>query len=129
MAEDVDVKSIARGTPGFNGAGEFPIILLNKSSFFKSMKLFCFFAFFFMKYLSVLPINFSRFFSSLSDLANLVNIAAIKAAVEGAEKLTATQLEFAKDRIVMGTERKTMFISDESKKVCISFDETIQGRV
>jgi len=55
-----------------------------------------------------------------SDLANLVNIAAIKAAVEGAEKLTAAQLEFAKDRILMGTERKTMFISEESKKVCIN---------
>ncbi|KAK7255770.1 hypothetical protein RIF29_29189 [Crotalaria pallida] len=52
-----------------------------------------------------------------ADLANLVNIAAIKAAVEGAEKLTAAQLEFAKDRIVMGTERKTMFISDDSKKL------------
>ncbi|KAJ7965384.1 ATP-dependent zinc metalloprotease FTSH protein [Quillaja saponaria] len=52
-----------------------------------------------------------------ADLANLVNIAAIKAAVEGADKLTATQLEFAKDRIVMGTERKTMFISEESKKL------------
>jgi ATP-dependent metalloprotease len=49
-----------------------------------------------------------------------VNIAAIKAAVEGAEKLTAAQLEFAKDRILMGTERKTMFISEESKKVCIN---------
>lgn len=55
-----------------------------------------------------------------SDLANLVNIAAIKAAVEGAEKLTAAQLEFAKDRILMGTERKTMFISEESKKVSIN---------
>ncbi|KAG2709704.1 hypothetical protein I3760_05G253600 [Carya illinoinensis] len=52
-----------------------------------------------------------------ADLANLVNIAAIKAAVEGAEKLTASQLEFAKDRIMMGTERKTMFISEESKKL------------
>ncbi|CAN6579659.1 unnamed protein product [Malus baccata var. baccata] len=51
------------------------------------------------------------------DLANLVNIAAIKAAVDGAEKLTASQLEFAKDRIVMGTERKTMFISEDSKKL------------
>ncbi|GER46697.1 ATP-dependent zinc metalloprotease FtsH [Striga asiatica] len=51
------------------------------------------------------------------DLANLVNIAAIKAAVEGAEKLTSTQLEFAKDRIMMGTERKTMFVSEESKKL------------
>ncbi|CAN7066543.1 unnamed protein product [Brassica rapa subsp. trilocularis] len=52
-----------------------------------------------------------------ADLANLVNIAAIKAAVEGAEKLSAEQLEFAKDRIVMGTERKTMFVSEDSKKL------------
>ncbi|KAM3331114.1 hypothetical protein ACQJBY_027273 [Aegilops geniculata] len=52
-----------------------------------------------------------------ADLANLVNIAAIKAAVEGADKLTASQLEFAKDRIIMGTERKSMFISDESRKL------------
>ncbi|CAD6237832.1 unnamed protein product [Miscanthus lutarioriparius] len=52
-----------------------------------------------------------------ADLANLVNIAAIKAAVEGADRLTATQLEFAKDRIIMGTERKSMFISDESRKL------------
>ena len=62
---------------------------------------------------------FFRFF--LSDLANLVNIAAIKAAVDGGETLTATELEFAKDRILMGTERKTMFISEESRKVCLSF--------
>ncbi|KAG6422551.1 hypothetical protein SASPL_119128 [Salvia splendens] len=52
-----------------------------------------------------------------TDLANLVNIAAIKAAVEGAEKLNAAQLEFAKDRIMMGTERKTMFLSEDSKKL------------
>ncbi|KAM3319854.1 ATP-dependent zinc metalloprotease FTSH 11, chloroplastic/mitochondrial [Capsicum chacoense] len=52
-----------------------------------------------------------------ADLANLVNIAAIKAAVEGAEKLNASQLEFAKDRIIMGTERKTMFLSEDSKKL------------
>ena len=58
----------------------------------------------------------SSFVIFLSDLANLVNIAAIKAAVEGADKLNASQLEFAKDRIIMGTERKSMFISDESKK-------------
>ncbi|PHT53305.1 ATP-dependent zinc metalloprotease FTSH 11, chloroplastic/mitochondrial [Capsicum baccatum] len=51
------------------------------------------------------------------NLANLVNIAAIKAAVEGAEKLNASQLEFAKDRIIMGTERKTMFLSEDSKKL------------
>ncbi|KAG8390381.1 hypothetical protein BUALT_Bualt01G0077500 [Buddleja alternifolia] len=55
--------------------------------------------------------------SSGTDLANLVNIAAIKAAVEGAEKVNASQLEFAKDRIIMGTERKTMFLSEDSKKL------------
>ncbi|XWS50394.1 hypothetical protein CRYUN_Cryun12cG0084000 [Craigia yunnanensis] len=71
LSDDIDVKAIARGTPGFNGA----------------------------------------------DLANLVNIAAIKAAVEGADKLAAAQLEHAKDRILMGTERKTMFLSEESKKL------------
>lgn len=65
--------------------------------------------------------HFLFFPSVRSDLANLVNIAAIKAAVDGAEKLTGTQLEFAKDRIIMGTERKTMFLSEESKKVCMSF--------
>jgi hypothetical protein len=63
----------------------------------------------------------SSFFVFLSDLANLVNIAAIKAAVEGADKLNASQLEFAKDRIIMGTERKSMFISDESKKASCCF--------
>lgn len=59
-----------------------------------------------------------------------MNVAAIKAAVEGAEKVTASQLEFAKDRIIMGTERKTMFISEESKKVCVyvrKFDLAIEN--
>jgi len=52
-----------------------------------------------------------------ADLANLVNIAAIKAAVDGSEKLTAKQLEFAKDRIMMGAERKSMLVTEESKKL------------
>jgi ATP-dependent metalloprotease len=45
----------------------------------------------------------------------------MKAAVEGADKLASAQLEFAKDRIIMGTERKTMIISDESRKACQFF--------
>ncbi|XP_057818178.2 ATP-dependent zinc metalloprotease FTSH 11, chloroplastic/mitochondrial isoform X2 [Cryptomeria japonica] len=71
LSDDVEVKAIARGTVGFNGA----------------------------------------------DLANLVNIAAIKAAVEGSDKVSAKHLEFAKDRIIMGTERKSMLISEESRKL------------
>eukprot|EP00250_Pteridium_aquilinum_P020459 c24820_g1_i2 orf=343-2787(-) len=71
VADDVDVKMLARSTPGFNGA----------------------------------------------DLANLVNMAALKAAVDGTETITGTQLEFAKDKIVMGTERKSFVQSDESRKL------------
>ncbi|CAD5174128.1 ATP-dependent zinc metalloprotease FTSH 9, chloroplastic/mitochondrial [Musa acuminata AAA Group] len=52
-----------------------------------------------------------------ADLANLVNIGAIKAAVDGVDKITAAHLEFAKDRMIMGTERKAMFISEESRKL------------
>ena len=110
LVDDVDIKAIARGTPGFNGAGE----LLFE----------CFWHVHFLIKPSYSPSSFLSMMFTIAicsfklDLANLVNIAAIKAAVEGAEKLTAAQLEFAKDRIIMGTERKTMFISDESKKVC-----------
>ncbi|KAH7281840.1 hypothetical protein KP509_36G065900 [Ceratopteris richardii] len=71
LAEDVDVKLLARGTPGFNGA----------------------------------------------DLANLVNMAALKAAVEGTDNISNSQLEFAKDKIIMGTERKSFVQSEESRKL------------
>lgn len=71
LADDVDVKLLARGTPGFNGA----------------------------------------------DLANLVNMAALKAALDESEKISNAQLEFAKDKIVMGTERKSFVQSDESRKL------------
>lgn len=54
-----------------------------------------------------------------SDLANFINIAAIKAVIEEAEKLTSAQLEFAEHRIIMGSERKTMFMSLEWKTVFI----------
>ncbi|KAF3680977.1 ATP-dependent zinc metalloprotease FTSH 11, chloroplastic/mitochondrial [Capsicum annuum] len=68
-------------------------------------------------YLQDKPVSDDVNVNAIAHLANLVNIAAIKAAVEGAEKLNASQLEFAKDRIIMGTERKTMFLSEDSKKL------------
>lgn len=71
LASDVDLKKIARGTPGFAGA----------------------------------------------DLANLVNEAAITAAKHDSSKVTMADFEFAKDKVMMGSERKSMVITDEDRKI------------
>ncbi|MDQ7011269.1 MAG: ATP-dependent zinc metalloprotease FtsH [Mariprofundaceae bacterium] len=69
LAGDVDVKELARGTPGFSGA----------------------------------------------DLANLVNEAALNAARYDRDKVTRADFESAKDKVMMGTERRSMLLSDEQK--------------
>lgn len=71
MAPDVDVRLIARGTPGFSGA----------------------------------------------DLANLVNEAALIAARLSRKAVTHHDFEYAKDKVLMGTERRSMIISDDEKRV------------
>ena len=71
LAEDVDARTIARGTPGFSGA----------------------------------------------DLANLVNEAALFAARENKRLVDMEELEKAKDKIMMGAERKSMVMSEEEKKL------------
>jgi cell division protease FtsH len=70
LAADVDVKIIARGTPGFSGA----------------------------------------------DLANLVNEAALMAARRNRRMVMQRDFEDAKDKVMMGAERKSMVMSDEEKR-------------
>jgi len=68
-AADVELKYIARGTPGFSGA----------------------------------------------DLANVVNEAALFAARSNKQEVTMSDLERAKDKILMGAEKHTMVMSEDDK--------------
>ena len=70
LAKDVDLKTLARSTPGFSGA----------------------------------------------DLANMVNEAALIAARRGRDKVYMEDFEYAKDKVLMGTERKSLIISEEEKR-------------
>jgi len=70
LSDDVELKVIARSTPGFSGA----------------------------------------------DLANLINEAALLAARKGQNNVTMKDLEEAKDKVLMGVERRSMIISDEDKR-------------
>jgi cell division protease FtsH len=70
-ADDVEIKVIARGTPGFSGA----------------------------------------------DLENLVNEAALIAARNNKRTVEMQDLEKAKDKILMGAERRSMVMSEEEKKL------------
>ncbi|RKY31729.1 MAG: cell division protein FtsH [Candidatus Omnitrophota bacterium] len=71
LAEDVDLKVLARATPGLSGA----------------------------------------------DLANIVNEAALLAARKNKDKIEMSDFEEAKDKVLMGVERKSLVISEEEKKV------------
>ncbi len=71
LGPDVDLRIIARGTPGFSGA----------------------------------------------DLANLVNEAALGAARTGKRFLTMEDFENAKDKIMMGAERRSMVMTEDEKKL------------
>ncbi len=52
-----------------------------------------------------------------ADLANLVNESALLAASKGKDKVFMEDFEAAKDKVMMGRERKSMIISDEEKKI------------
>jgi cell division protease FtsH len=71
LAPNVDLKVIARGTPGFSGA----------------------------------------------DLMNLVNEAALLAARRNKRLVTMAEFEDAKDKVMMGAERRSMAMTEEEKKL------------
>ncbi|HXW07953.1 MAG TPA: ATP-dependent zinc metalloprotease FtsH [Vicinamibacterales bacterium] len=52
-----------------------------------------------------------------ADLANLVNEAALNAARYNQKVVRMLDFEFAKDKVLMGSERRSMIINDEEKKV------------
>ena len=52
-----------------------------------------------------------------ADLANLVNEAALNAARYNQKVVRMLDFEFAKDKVLMGSERRSMIISEEEKKV------------
>jgi cell division protease FtsH len=71
LAPDVDLRVVARGTPGFAGA----------------------------------------------DLANLVNESALLAARRSKRLVTQQEFEDAKDKVMMGAERRSMVMTDEEKRL------------
>ncbi len=51
-----------------------------------------------------------------ADIENLVNEAALYAARRNKERLATDDFEFAKDKVLMGTERRSMIISEKEKR-------------
>ena len=51
-----------------------------------------------------------------ADLSNLVNEAALLAARKNRSKVTMEDMEMAKDKVLMGVERRSLVISDEEKR-------------
>jgi cell division protease FtsH len=51
-----------------------------------------------------------------ADIENMVNEAALMAARRGKDRVEMIECEDAKDKVMMGTERRSMIISDEEKK-------------
>ena len=52
-----------------------------------------------------------------ADLENLVNEAALLAARQDKDKVTMSDFELAKDKVLMGAERKSLILTEEEKKV------------
>jgi len=57
-----------------------------------------------------------------ADLYNLMNQAALKASIDGLNSITMAVFEYAKDKIIMGAERKTAVITAKTAK-CTAYHE------
>ena len=66
-----------------------------------------------------------------ADLANLVNEAALFAAREGGKEVRMSHFERAKDKIMMGAERKSMVMNEQEKKLTAYHEagHAIVGRI
>ncbi len=52
-----------------------------------------------------------------ADIANMVNEAALYASRSGKKSIAMEDFEYAKDKVLMGSERKSMIISEEEKRI------------
>ena len=52
-----------------------------------------------------------------AELYNLVNMAAVQAAMADAPAITAADLDWARDRVLMGAERKSAVLSEENRRL------------
>ena len=52
-----------------------------------------------------------------ADIANMVNEAALYASRNGKKSISQEDFEYAKDKVLMGSERKSMIISEEEKRI------------
>ena len=66
-----------------------------------------------------------------ADLANLVNEAALMAARNGKQTVSMKELDMAKDKIMMGAERRSMVMTESEKKLTAYHEagHTIVGRL
>ncbi|XP_063707797.1 ATP-dependent zinc metalloprotease YME1L [Culicoides brevitarsis] len=52
-----------------------------------------------------------------ADIENMINQAALRAAIEGAESVVMRHIEFARDKVMMGPERKTRVPDEEVNRI------------
>ena len=54
-----------------------------------------------------------------ADLANLINESALLAARKNKRVVTMSDIEEAKDKVMMGAERRSMVMSEDEKTYCL----------